>query len=202
MIKNIKRVIAVGFVGIIAMSSCSAYNCNEIDKAKAELDSISVSIKEQINVKNSAHLIATHAREIGDGSIEEMAQEHWIEANKLHIDLVEKQNELNSTIKNIEAKYRFLGEFKITHYADVPQSQGRWTGQTASGVKPTVGRTIAVDPKVIPLGSTVYIAGYGTFVGEDTGGAIKGNKIDVLVSDYPTALDMGVKYANVYVIDD
>lgn len=52
---------------------------------------------------------------------------------------------------------------------------------TATGTTPQVGRTIAVDPKVIPLGSKVYIEGMGTFIAEDTGGVIKGNIIDIFM---------------------
>lgn len=51
-------------------------------------------------------------------------------------------------------------------------------GTTATGMP--VGRgIIAVDPRVIPLGSRVYVSGYGDAIAADTGGAIRGNKIDV-----------------------
>lgn len=200
--KSLKKVITLGLVCCVATGSCGAYHYDKLTNAKEDLNNVSSSIEEQVSVKDSAHQIANHARKIGDSTIETMAQERWVEANNLHIVLVSKRKELEATIQNIESKYRFLDTFKITHYADVPQSQGRWVGQTATGAKPTVGKTIAVDPKVIPLGSTVHIEGYGTYTAQDTGGAIKGNKIDVLVSDYPTAMSMGVKYAKVYVIDD
>jgi 3D (Asp-Asp-Asp) domain-containing protein len=54
-----------------------------------------------------------------------------------------------------------------------------WTGQrTASGTWPAVG-TAAVDPEVIPLGTRLWIEGYGEAVAEDTGGLVKGNIIDL-----------------------
>ena len=65
---------------------------------------------------------------------------------------------------------------------------------------PDRGRTIAVDPSVIPLGSRVFIEGYGVFIAEDTGGAIKGNKIDIAVSTHERANELGVQYANVYLL--
>lgn len=86
----------------------------------------------------------------------------------------------------------FLGNFKLTFYA------GDTT--TASGKKPTVNHTIAVDPKVIPLGTQVYIEGWGTYTAEDTGGAIKGKIIDIFVASEAIARQYGVKYANVYII--
>lgn len=54
-----------------------------------------------------------------------------------------------------------------------------WTGnRTATGTWPSRG-TVAVDPEVIPLGTKLYIEGYGPAVAEDTGGAIKGEIIDL-----------------------
>lgn len=54
-------------------------------------------------------------------------------------------------------------------------------------------RVIAVDPSVIPLGSKVYIEGYGYAKAEDTGGAIKGNRIDIYMQHEKDALAYGVK---------
>lgn len=93
-----------------------------------------------------------------------------------------------------------LGEFKLTAYCDCEECNGQWAGlPTASGAEMTVGRTIAVDPNVIPLGSTVYINGYA-YVAEDTGSAIKGKRIDVFLPSHKEALDFGVQYANVSII--
>lgn len=85
-----------------------------------------------------------------------------------------------------------LGNFKLTFYAG--------DTSTASGKKPRVNHTIAVDPKVIPMGSQVYIDGWGTYTAEDTGGAIKGKIIDIFVSSEKIARQYGVKHANVYKI--
>lgn len=91
-----------------------------------------------------------------------------------------------------------LGSFRITHYCPCFYCCGSWAGgNTASGTRPTPGRTIAVDPSVIPLGTRVIINGQ-VYVAEDTGGAIKGNKIDIFVADHSTALAYGVYYAEVY----
>jgi 3D (Asp-Asp-Asp) domain-containing protein len=54
--------------------------------------------------------------------------------------------------------------------------------RTATGTWPAVGRTVAVDPRVIPLGSTVSIQDLGTFTAEDTGAAIVGPRVDVYVA--------------------
>lgn len=92
-----------------------------------------------------------------------------------------------------------LGSFKVTHYCPCYFCSGSWGANTATGTIPAPGRTIAVDPSVIPLGSKVEINGH-IYTAEDTGGAIRGNKIDIYVSDHTTALNAGVYYADVYLL--
>ncbi|MBB6623718.1 3D domain-containing protein [Clostridium gasigenes] len=71
-------------------------------------------------------------------------------------------------------------------------------GITATGTTPTSARggrgTIAVDPRVIPLGSLVYVEGYGEAIASDTGGAIKGNIIDIYVDSHDEAMNWGRRY--------
>ena len=62
-------------------------------------------------------------------------------------------------------------------------------------------KVIAVDPAVIPLGSKVYVEGYGYAIAGDTGGAIKGHKIDLFMADKEDALAWGVKTVTVRVIN-
>ena len=90
-----------------------------------------------------------------------------------------------------------LGEFKLTAYCDCQKCCGKTDGITATGTKATQGRTIAVDPNVIPYGSEVIINGH-TYIAEDCGGAIDNKHIDVFFEDHEEALLFGVNYANVY----
>ncbi|MBQ7936067.1 MAG: 3D domain-containing protein, partial [Clostridia bacterium] len=77
-------------------------------------------------------------------------------------------------------------------------------GTTATG-RPAQWGVVAVDPKVIPLGTTVYVETsdgkyiYGTAVAADTGGAIKGNKIDICVNTRSEAYSFGRRTVNVYI---
>ncbi len=76
---------------------------------------------------------------------------------------------------------------------------------TATGVKPVYNpggtSTIAVDPRVIPLGSLVYVEGYGYARAADTGGAIKGNIIDVFFNSADQCTKWGRKYGvDVYIV--
>ncbi len=60
-------------------------------------------------------------------------------------------------------------------------------------------KVISVDPNVIPLGSRVYVEGYGEAIAGDTGGAIQGNKIDIFIPDKQDAINYGVQEVNVKV---
>lgn len=85
---------------------------------------------------------------------------------------------------------------KVTAYT--PFDAG-CTGITATGRKAGRG-VIAVDPKVIPLGTKVYIPGYGTAVAADKGGAIKGNRVDVCVNSKSEAFSWGVRNVPIYIL--
>lgn len=93
-----------------------------------------------------------------------------------------------------------LGQYKLTFYCPCEICNGEFETQTTSGVPPKEGKTIAVDASIIPMGSEIYIDGFGTYYAEDTGGAIKGNRIDIFVDTHEKALEMGEKYADVYIV--
>jgi 3D (Asp-Asp-Asp) domain-containing protein/phage tail protein X len=94
---------------------------------------------------------------------------------------------------------RSLGTFKLTAYTSGFESTGKnpsdpYYGITSSGAPVQDGVTVAVDPKVIPIGSRVYIEGIGYRIAQDVGSAIKGNHIDVYISNLKTAKTFGVQY--------
>lgn len=101
-------------------------------------------------------------------------------------------------MSTVEGRRTFLA--KVTAYADgiggVPLGARTYSGtHTRWGV-------VAVDPKVIPIGSALLIEGYEdtTFVAEDVGGAIKGEKIDIWLPDAREARTYGTQYRRVTVI--
>ena len=94
---------------------------------------------------------------------------------------------------------------EATAYTANPSENGTYGGRvlTAMGHDLTANpnmKVIAVDPKVIPLGSKVWVEGYGEAIAGDTGGAIKGNRIDVLVGSDGSANSWGRKSVKVKVI--
>ncbi|MFB1082147.1 LysM peptidoglycan-binding domain-containing protein [Jeotgalibacillus sp. JSM ZJ347] len=78
------------------------------------------------------------------------------------------------------------------------------SGVTATGIDLRANpnqKVIAVDPNVIPLGSRVWVEGYGEAIAGDTGGAIKGNKIDLFIPSQQDALNYGVQTVDVKILD-
>lgn len=72
---------------------------------------------------------------------------------------------------------------------------------TSTGKRPKWG-TIAVDPTVIPYGTKVYIPQFNkTFIAEDCGGAIKGNKIDIFMNDESSVYNWGRKTIDIYIVN-
>lgn len=102
------------------------------------------------------------------------------------------------------SRYTKVYTMSATGYDPCMICTGKTNGVTASGIQAVKG-VVAVDPKVIPLGSRVYVetAGgeyiYGTAIAGDTGGAIKGNKIDLCFGSHEEALSFGRRTVNVYV---
>lgn len=88
-----------------------------------------------------------------------------------------------------------------TAYDPGPRSCGRYaSGRTATGMRAGKG-VVAVDPRVIRLGSRLYVEGYGFAVAGDTGGSIKGKRIDLGQNTYRHAKQFGRRKVVVHVID-
>lgn len=81
-------------------------------------------------------------------------------------------------------------KFTATGYCNCSKCCGKTTGITASGTKATAGKTVAMSSKY-SFGTKVEIKGMGTYVVEDRGGAIKGNKIDIYFNSHQEALNFG-----------
>ena len=92
-------------------------------------------------------------------------------------------------------------------YKSCGKNQGdKYYGITASGTKARVG-AVAVDPRVIPLGTKLYVESldgtkdYGFCIAEDTGGAIKSNKIDLFFNTSSEVRNFGRRKVKVYILD-
>lgn len=94
---------------------------------------------------------------------------------------------------------RSLGVFRLTAYCPCYKCSEGFGARTATGRTAQAGRTIAVDPRVIPYGSRVLINGH-EYIAEDCGGAIKSNRIDIFFSNHSQARAFGVQYAEIFLL--
>ena len=143
--------------------------------------------------------------------------------NSINIDFKSKSetiiNDLNIHNKNIEEKkvddvlsttnsdnikiesnptnnYKEVYTMMSTAYAgDTITYMGTTPVRDPDGIS-----TIAVDPSIIPLGSKVYIPGYGLAIASDTGGLIKGNRIDLFLNSEDECINWGVQTVSLYLI--
>lgn len=95
------------------------------------------------------------------------------------------------------SRRRHLGTFSMTAYTQYHNPPQR----TASGTMPAVGRTVAVDPRVIPLGTKLHIEGVGVRIAEDTGRKIKGKKLDLYLPSMRACTRFGIDSRQVYILD-
>ena len=108
--------------------------------------------------------------------------------------------------EKVSFSYKYVIECKATAYDLSPEENGGYAGQSATGVPLDKG-VIAVDPRVIPLGSRVYVEAidgswtYGYAVAADTGGAIKGKRVDLCYRTRSECIQFGVRPCRVYVLD-
>ena len=140
-----------------------------------------------INICAIVHINNITTKEIKSVIMTEVkASEIETETILVSSEFIEKEPELTS-----------LGSFTVTAYCCCKTCCGKEAthpayGITASGTKATEGRTIAVDPNIVSLGTTVYLNGI-PYVAEDTGSAIKGKKIDLFINDHQRAKEFGVQ---------
>jgi len=139
--------------------------------------------------------------------IEELQYQNSRQAAQL-LDRQAEIEMLEAVIKNREQdaskimdEPEYIGTFTVTHYCPCEICCGKTDGITFTGTQATEGRTVAVDPDVIPLGSTVVIEGQ-EYIAEDIGGAIKGNRIDKFMLDHNSALRAGIVQADIWIVKE
>ena len=92
-----------------------------------------------------------------------------------------------------------LGSFRITGYCACRKCSAGWGGRTSSGAMAVSRRTVAVDPRVIPMGSRLLINGQ-VYVAEDVGGGVKGNHVDIYCDSHAQAKSFPFQSAQVFLL--
>ena len=110
-----------------------------------------------------------------------------------------KANSVTDVFTGESYTYTKVYEMEATAYTI---SDDGWSNRTASGMTTFVGM-VAVDPDVIPLGTKLYIEGYGIAIAGDTGGAIQGNIVDLFFNSSSECYEFGRKHGlKVYILEN
>ncbi len=173
-------------------------------------------VTEEVTVDFETVYCADYGMNIGDTSIvqEGSAGLEKEEYKVTYIDGVEAERELLSTETVVPVEHKTIAYGMCM---DFSAPSGLSYSKKISNVKavsyhfsgnphgsyglPCTYGTVAVDPKVIPLGSTIYIEGYGYAIANDVGSSIKGNVIDVYMEYGPQCYTWGARRVNVYIIN-
>lgn len=155
------------------------------------INSESSSISEIIDAVNTLKSILP---QLNSNSVIEIANS----SIELGTEKISESEAIPTTSKPLEDGSKYLSTYSMIATA--------YTGGgfTALGPKPVYNpnglSTVSVDPEVIPLGSKVYVSGYGYAIASDTGGAIKGNKIDLYMDSEAQCLAFGRQTVTVNLI--
>ncbi|MDA2486889.1 cell wall-binding protein EntB [Bacillus cereus] len=182
----------------------------EIAKAKEEEKAREIAkVKEEEKAREIAKAKEEEkAREIAKAKeeerVREIAKAKEEEKAREIAKAKEEERAKEASKNNIQSAKRELTVVATAYTAD-PSENGTYGGRvlTAMGHDLTENpnmRIIAVDPKVIPLGSKVWVEGYGEAIAGDTGSAIKGNRIDVLMGSKSKAMNWGRQTVKVKIL--
>lgn len=177
---------------------------SQIEITQSELHDAAEALRhELINDIELANMLSAKWNEIEDKKSDTKKE---ITNNKKELENLKKQQEIIrlEAVKKAEAATKP----PTTTQSNAP-TNAQWFeltaycygNKTATGTTPTANRTIAVDPRIIPLGKKVYIEGYGTYIAEDTGGAVKGNIIDIYIPGYDNCIQFGRRKARAWIVE-
>ena len=138
--------------------------------------------------------------EVNENVQEETAEPVEIVEEAAEVVTVEPVEETaqDNSIESAERDYYSILSMEASAYLP---SDGNGAGITATGIRAGYG-VAAVDPSIIPLGTRLYIPGYGEAIAADTGGAIRGYMIDLCVESYSEAMQFGRRNVTVYVLNN
>lgn len=164
---------------------------------------------------NTIHLSADHSvvtvennedvktYDVSEDEVKEVetTEETKTEAVEPEVEATEPKETETETVEASETAEQ-AGEWVTVEATAYSTNQPELSDTTYTGINLNENpNVIAVDPSVIPLGSTVYIPGYGTFIAGDTGSAINGNRIDVHMTDLNAAIQFGRKTMDVQILN-
>lgn len=197
-----------------------------LKEVKYDIDVSEIEYNKKVLYNDEKHIDFEQVVQVGsDGMKKSVYEESYVngrlisrslEEEIIYIEPVDEIIEVGTKeyeVATSRGGFRFDSEFDMvaTAYDLSFESTGKYPGDpyygiTASGLKAQPG-TVAVDPSVIPLGTKLYIAStdgspdYGFATALDTGGAIKGNRIDLFMEDNADCLRFGIRQVKVYILE-
>lgn len=185
----------------------------DITSKKENIYTVSENIPFETEIKNNDDMAYGTERIVQEGSFGEVEitmKETYLGKEKVSLDEVSRTVTKPATNTIVEkgtaqmlatsaGNFKYEKAINVSATGYTPYDPG-CNGITATGAKAQKG-VIAVDPRVIPMGTKLYVPGYGMAVAADTGGAIKGNRIDLCYESVPEALNWGVRDVTVYIVE-
>jgi 3D (Asp-Asp-Asp) domain-containing protein len=182
----------------------------KVENTKIQRDSIQLD-KQVDNLKNITEQqrkdteLLKKQQEKNINSLKEQIKESQDTNRKLK-DELNKEREKVKTLSQVPSRGQVSGKksFYVEASAYTALCNEGCTGITATGINLKDNRNakvIAVDPRIIPLGTKVYVEGYGYAVAGDTGGAIKGYKVDLHVPTTQKAMQWGRKTVKLTILN-
>ena len=204
--KQRKGIMALMLTGFAALSTGFTSEVNNIN-------TVNFVAVEEANVAPAAEILSGINGAFAEGvntvkEIEESAQVaenltdlkvQAAEADLNNVEMVAEEPVRENVVETSYGAINYSNVMSMEATAYLP-TDGSGAGITATGIRATYG-VVAVDPRIIPLGTKVYIPGYGVALAADTGGAIKGYKIDLCMESYAECMQFGRRNVTVYVLE-
>lgn len=196
------------YFGIVIAFTLTLFVYNVMAKDILEIAQDAPTVVEEISIQSDAP--GQNVMEISEDTTIEISEVSIIDnnVNRKSTAIVEAEARIEEQkiIEESKPKTIYMGNFKLTAYCSCKKCCGRWspevTGKasfTESGTNPKQGRTVAVDKRVIPLGTKILIDGK-EYIAEDTGSAVKGNHIDIYFDSHKEAYRFGTQRGEVEIV--
>ena len=188
-LNNKKWGLSLILAGVTALSVGFTSQANAIEKTE-------VAQVKEVDILPTAPASVAEFSSLNDTKIEISE----INDDNINIEPVAANVSVEDSI--VEKSYGYDGDYVAVMTMEATAylpSDGGGYGITATGIPATYG-VAAVDPAIIPLGSRLYIPGYGEAIAADTGGAIYGYRIDLCMESYSECMNFGRRDVTVYVL--
>ncbi len=198
----------------VKLSAKDEYEMHKIDEARTEIN-VYRAVPVTITYEGQKKEVLTSKQTVGDALIESGYNLELVDATpgldtkiRANLDIAVSDSaaklealrrEREEQVQTSRGMQRYSAVYNMEATAYLP-TDGGGSGITASGMVARRG-VVAVDTDVIPLGTRLYIPGYGEAIAGDTGGAIYGERIDLCMESYGEAMEFGRRDVTVYVLD-